>query len=143
MAHFMECIDSKYLGALHFVDGNMQPRSRVMTIKTVRKGRPPAAGKNTNQKWCVYFEESEKGAFFSNGQLKRLANTLMCADPDGWVGAKLTISCAPTKYAGQDVMGMVILKAENPRRPTPPKADSEQPNQATEPLDPDAFHANE
>jgi hypothetical protein len=100
MAHFMECIDSKYLGALHFTDDKMQPKPRQMTIKSVQKGRPPAAGKSSAPKWCFYFEETEKGAFFATSQVKRLANALMCADPNGWAGAKVTVSCAETSYKG-------------------------------------------
>jgi hypothetical protein len=110
MAHFMECIDSKCLGALHFTDDKMQPKPRQMTIKSVQKGRPPAAGKSSAPKWCFYFIETDKGAFLSGKQVKAIANALMCADPNGWVGAKLTISCAETRYKGEPVMGMVVLK---------------------------------
>jgi hypothetical protein len=148
MAHFMECLDTKFLGALHFTDVQMRPKPRTLTVKSVQKGRPPAAGKNTKPKWCVYFEECEKGAFFSNGQLKKLANTLMCADPDGWVGSKLTISCAPTTYGGQAVMGMVIVKAERSAQAQrtheqhAPEPDDTPPEPPDDYIDPDEVHGN-
>jgi hypothetical protein len=143
MPHFMECLDTKCLGALHFTDARMQPKPREMTIKSVVKDRPPAAGKTTKPKWITYFEETDKGAFFSNTQYKKLANMLMCADPDGWVGAKITVTCAETRYAGQPVMGMIITKAVRPARATQQSAPLPRMPQTEEPSqDPDADEVN-
>lgn len=112
MPHFMQLIDSKCLGALNFVDADMRPTQRDLTIRRVVKGKPPAGGK---ERWEFHFQETEKTAFFANGQVKRLANMLMCANTEGWVGVRLTVTCGPVKSPkGGETMGMIIVEAVKP-----------------------------
>ena len=109
MAHFMTLIDNKCLGAVCFTDSEMRPKPRDLTIKRVAKGKPPGGGK---ERWEFWFVETDKSAFFSTGQIKKLANMLMCADTDGWTGVKITVTCAPVKSPkGGETMGMIITKA--------------------------------
>lgn len=109
MPHFMTLIDNKCLGAVCFTDTNMQPKPRDLTIKRVTKGKPPGGGK---ERWEFWFVETDKSAFFSTGQIKRLANMLMCADVDMWAGARITVTCGPVKSPkGGETMGMLITHA--------------------------------
>lgn len=117
MAHFMQLIDSKHLGALNFTDENMQPKPRRLTIREVKPGRPPNWPKNKPDKWETFFEETEKSAFFATSQLKKLANELMQADPAKWSGAVLTVTCDQVKSpAGGMTMGMRIVGIERPQK---------------------------
>jgi len=113
MPHFMSLIDSTCLGALNFTDGDMNPIERVLTIKGVKKQKPPAGNK---EKPCIEWVETPKVSFLPTGQLKALANKLMVADTDRWPGAKVTLTCAAVKSPkGGETMGVVVVKAEKPR----------------------------
>jgi hypothetical protein len=57
------------------------------------------------------FAETEKTAFFSNGDIKAIARLLRRADTTQWVGAKLAITSESRKMAGQATTGMKIVRA--------------------------------
>lgn len=115
MAHFMQLIDSKHLGALNFTDENMQPKPRELTIREVKPGRPP---NGKADRWEFFFAETDKSAFFATSQIKKLANELMCADPAKWGGAKLTVTCDEVKSPkGGMTMGMRIVRAVRAPKP--------------------------
>jgi len=106
--HVMEVIDPTNLGAIHFVDENLNPIERKLTIKSVGKEKPPAGGK---AKACLRFMEDQRCLFLANSQIKAIMNYLRTADCDKWAGAVLLLSAAPTKYAGRDCMGVVVKNA--------------------------------
>ncbi len=111
--HFRKLINSECLAAEDFVDANFQPIERQFTIKGVCAAKPPAGGK---EKACVTFEETPKKAFIANGEVKRIARMLRRANTDDWLGAKVVITSAPKRFAGQDTTGMVIVSAELPKK---------------------------
>jgi hypothetical protein len=119
MPHFMSLIDNTCLGALNFVDNNMQPTERKLTIIKVDKDKPPAGGK---ERWCFHFKETDKKAFFATKQIKRLANLTMSAETDGWAGWQITVTCGPVKLKGEDTMGMLIKAAVRAPKETKPNA---------------------
>jgi hypothetical protein len=133
MPHFMSLVDNTCLGALNFTDGDMNPIERVLTIKGVEKRKPPAGNK---EKPCIVWVETPKVSFLPTGQLKALANKLMVADTDRWVGAKVTLTCGPVKSPkGGETMGVIVVKAEKPRGQQPATVASKQTEtiQTTEP----------
>lgn len=111
MAHFTKLLsNSKYLGAINFTDDNMRPREIWMTLAKITWESPPA--NNKEQKACFHFQETPKGWFPSNGQIKALANLLMQADDKMWIGAQLLLTCEEVKSTkGGKTMGVVIRKA--------------------------------
>lgn len=135
MPHFMQLIDNTCLGALNFTDADMNPIERTLTIKGVKKQKPPAGGK---EKPCIEWTETPKVSFLPTGQLKALANKLMVADTDRWIGARVTLTCGEVKSVkGGMTMGVIVVKAEKPRggQPAPAQAKPAEikPSEATEP----------
>lgn len=109
MPHFMKLISQAHLGAINFTDDNMRPIKRKLVIDRVTAETPPGAGKNSDKKNYVRFRGMQKGAFFSNKQLKKIANELMCADTDRWGGVELEVTCAEVKAReGGTTMGMIV-----------------------------------
>jgi hypothetical protein len=107
--HFRKLLNSDCLSAEDFVDQNFNPVERTLTISGVTLEKPPAGGK---EKPCLYFAETQKKAFVANGEIKKLARFLRCAETDLWVGAKLVISSADKKFAGKSTTGMIIVSAK-------------------------------
>lgn len=105
--NFMKLVNPDNLGAEMFVDAQFNPIMHVFTIKHVAKEKPPTGGK---EKACFYFEETDKKAFLATGEVKIIARTLRKAETDEWKGVKLGISCAQKRFAGQPVMGMVVVE---------------------------------
>jgi len=115
MAHFMKLVSQKHLGAINFTDENdMRPIKRKLTIKCVKGEFPPGSPKKEeNKRNCVYFNETDKGAFFSVKQLKSIANSIMCANTDKWGGVILEVTCGEVKSTtGGTTMGMLVLSAK-------------------------------
>ena len=106
--HFRKLMNSDYLAADDFVDANLVPVERTLTIKSVTLQKPPAGGK---EKACFEFAETTKKAFLANGEIKKIMNFLRCADTDGWIGAKLVITSAEKRMKGQPTTGMVVVNA--------------------------------
>ena len=104
--HFMTILNPDNIGAQHFVNAEMVPIVRELTIKNVTSEKPPTGKK---EKACFYFEEIDgKKCFLPNTQVKLIASTLRKADVKFWIGTKLGISCTEKKFAGAPVMGMII-----------------------------------
>jgi hypothetical protein len=113
MPHFMKLISQMHLGAINFTDESMRPIKRKLVIDRVTAEVPPGAGKNSEKKNYVRFRGMSKGAFFSNKQLKKIANELMCADTDKWVGVELEVTCAEVKSReGGMTMGMIVTSIQ-------------------------------
>lgn len=127
MAHFMKLVSQKHLGAINFTDENdMRPIKRKLTIKCVKGEFPPGSPKKEeNRRNCVYFNETDKGAFFSVKQLKSIANSIMCANTDKWGGVILEVTCHEVKSTtGGLTMGMLVLSATRPPRQGKAEQDS-------------------
>lgn len=113
MPHFTTLIEQTCLGAINFTNDDMTPRELPLTIKDVTSDKPPGGGK---QRICLYFRETEKKAFFATGQIKKLANLLMCANTENWIGARIMVTCGKVKSPkGGETMGMIITKAARPK----------------------------
>lgn len=110
--HFRKLLNSAHLAAEDFVDGDFRPIERTLTIKGVTLSKPPAGGK---EKPCLSFVETEKTAFLANGEVKALARFLRRADTEQWIGAKVVITSADKKFAGQPVTGMKVVSAGFPK----------------------------
>jgi hypothetical protein len=137
MAHFMKLVSQKHLGAINFTsEEDMRPIKRKLTIKCVKAEIPPGSpNREENRRNCVYFNETDKGAFFATKQLKSLANSIMCADTDKWAGVVLEVTCSEVKSTtGGKTMGMIILSATRPPRQgktVPDSAKQDAPSSAT------------
>jgi hypothetical protein len=105
---YRKLLSSKHLAADDFVDAEFRPVERVLTLSGVRMGKPPM-GKVEKAEFA--FSETEKTAFFSNGDIKAIARLLRRADTTQWVGAKIAITSEPRKMAGQATTGMKIVRA--------------------------------
>lgn len=105
---YRKLLSSKHLAADDFVDAEFRPIERILTISAVRLGKPPM-GKVEKGEFC--FNETEKTAFFSNGDIRAIARFLRRADTAQWLGAKIAITSEPRKMAGQATTGMKIVRA--------------------------------
>lgn len=110
--HFRKLLNSAHLAAEDFVDAEFRPVERKLTIKGVTLAKPPAGGK---EKPCIAFQETDKTAFFANGEIKALARFLRRAETDQWIGAVVTITSAEKKFAGQPTTGMKVVAASFPK----------------------------
>ena len=106
--HFRKMLSSAHLAADDFVDGEFRPVERELTIKGVSMCKPPAGGK---EKPCIAFAETDKTALLATGEIKALARFLRRADTDQWIGAKVVITSAEKKFAGQPTTGMKVVRA--------------------------------
>lgn len=120
--HVMELLSPDNFGAIHFLDNDLNPIEKKLTIRSVTKEKPPAGGP---PKACFRFIEDPKCLFLANTQVKGVMNFLRTADSAKWVGAVLLLSAAPTKLKGRDTMGVVVKNAAY-RKPAEPK--QEEPN---------------
>jgi hypothetical protein len=105
-------LSSAHLAADDFVDAEFRPIERELTIRGVSLAKPPAGGK---EKPCLAFAETEKTALLANGEIKALARMLRRAETDQWVGAKVVITSAEKKFAGQPTTGMKVVRAYFPK----------------------------
>lgn len=112
MPHFRKLLHTGYFAAEDFLDNNFQPRPCKLTIASVSEEAPPSGGKKC--KPCFTFQGTDKKMLVANGEVKKLAKMLRRANTDDWIGAQVTVSCAPKKFAGQDVLGMVFTDAQLP-----------------------------
>lgn len=106
--HFRKMLDSNCLAAEDFVDKEFNPTTRTLTIKNVTMEKPPAGGK---EKACFYFAETDKKAYFANGEVKKVARLLRRAETTEWIGAKLAITSGEKKFAGKPTTGMIVERA--------------------------------
>ena len=111
--HFRKMLSSAHLAADDFVDAEFRPVERELTIKGVTLCKPPTGGK---EKPCLAFVETEKTALMANGEIKSLARMLRRAETEQWVGAKVTITSAEKKFAGQPTTGMKVVRAYLPKK---------------------------
>lgn len=117
MPHFTTLIDQTCLGAINFTNDDMSPREVPLTIKSVTSEKPPAGSK---ERLCIRVAETDKKLFFATGQIKKLANFLMCANTDNWVGARMMVTCGKVKSPkGGETMGMIITKAARSKGSAP------------------------
>jgi len=105
--HFRKMLNSKHLAADDFVDKDYSPIERTLIIAGVSMEQVPT-GKQTRA--CFRFNDVQKTAFLANGEIRKIAACLQKTDTDDWIGAALTITSVPRKYAGQDTTGMSITK---------------------------------
>lgn len=110
--HFRKLLSSAHLAAEDFVGPDFTPVERELTIKSVTLQKPPTGGK---EKPCLAFAETEKTALMANGEIKAIARQLRRAETDQWVGAKVVITSAEKKFAGQPVSGMKVVRAYFPK----------------------------
>lgn len=113
MPNFRKLLSSEFLAAEDFVDGDFNPREIKLVISDVTLEKPPAGGK---PKACFAFEKTDKRAFLSNGEVKKIARLLRKANTEDWRGATLTITSGPKKFAGRDTTGMIVTEATLPIR---------------------------
>lgn len=106
--NFRKLLNSDYLAAEDFVDADFNPVVRKLTISSVDLRKPPAGGK---EKACFLFNETPKGAFLSNGEVKKVARLLRKADTNAWKGATIEITSGPKRFAGKDTTGMIVVSA--------------------------------
>lgn len=111
--HYRKAQDPLYMGADDFVDAEMNPIERKLTIARVGMQKPPAGKK---EKICIWFREEERGAFFPASQITKIARLLRRAETDLWIGAVLLITSAEVKsVSGGMTSGMRIVNAAFPR----------------------------
>lgn len=109
--HFRKALNPDHLGADDFVDHEMNPIKRNLTIKRVFMAKPPAGKK---EKICIEFQEDHRTAFLANKQVKQVARLLRRAETEMWIGAVVQITSGPVKAPGtKDEMttGMIVLNA--------------------------------
>ena len=102
----MLCKD--HLGADDFVGPDMEPIEITMTIKGVAMGKPPAGGK---EKPLFAFAETAKTAFLKDTAVTKIGRDLRRRNTEDWIGAKVTISSAPTKMNQKPTTGMIVVRA--------------------------------
>lgn len=111
MMHFRKALNPDHLGADDFVDHEMNPIKRNLTIERVFIAKPPAGKRG---KICIKFQEDHRTAFLANKQIKQVARLLRRAETDAWVGAVVQVTSGPVKAPGtKDEMttGMIVLNA--------------------------------
>lgn len=108
MPPFRKMLCKDHLGADDFVGPDMEPIEITMTIKSVTMGKPPAGGK---EKPLFGFDETPKTAFLKDTAVTKIGRDLRRRNTEDWIGAKVTITSAPTKMSGKPTTGMVVTRA--------------------------------
>lgn len=109
---YRKMLNSLHLAADDFVDAEFRPVERELTISSVTLQKPPMGGQ---PKPCIGFVGTEKTALMANGEIKALARMLRRAETDQWIGAKVVITSAEKKFAGQPTTGMKVVRAYFPK----------------------------
>lgn len=117
--HFAKLLNPDNVGACHFVDKDLNPIVRDLTIEKITSEKPPAGGK---PKGCFFFKEireehkkegeysDPKKCFLASGEIKKIMRTLRTGDSEKWIGTVLSITAKEKKLKGAPVMGMVVVK---------------------------------
>lgn len=115
MPPFRKMLCKDHLGADDFVGPDMEPIEITMTLTGVNMAKPPAGGK---EKALFSFKETPKTAFLKDTAVTKIGRDLRRRNTEDWIGAKVTITSAPTKMAGKPTTGMIVVKAWLDRAPS-------------------------
>jgi hypothetical protein len=81
------------------------------TIQDAVKENVAPEDKPEEQKWVVYFHETETGVVLNSTRLGQLTEIFGSNDSDDWKGQKVTLYCDPDIRFGGKKVGGVAFKA--------------------------------
>lgn len=115
-ASFEQMIESKYLKKEDVTPDKLYTIRHFELVNAAQEGESP------EMKWCMYFEEVDKGILLNSTNIQLMKLALGVEGPAQAIGRKIVLFNDPTVSFGGKLVGGIRLRAPRLRQPKPAPA---------------------